>query len=209
MTDAETLAAGVSELHLRLAPGGEGRLLDYARLVGRWNRVYNLVSRAERGDFIRRHVLDSLTVIDALSARNNIADVGSGAGLPGIPLAIARPDARFTLVEGREKKAAFLREAQRVLALDNVAVASERVEEWDPPLLFDAVVSRAFAELGQFCRLAGHLLARGGRMYAMKGSYPGDELQGVPAGYRIERVLPLKAPGLAAARHLVVITREI
>ena len=169
-----------------------------------------------------QHLLDSLSVLPVLhesalaGPRSGIpgrqspgrrwADIGSGAGLPGIPLAIVRPDLDMTLIETVEKKSAFQRQAKIELGLANVTVVNRRVEDL-PGGAFDAVISRAFADLADFVRLAGHLLAQGGRLYAMKGQLPEDEIKRLPAGWAMVNCTPLNVHGLDAQRHLLVIER--
>jgi 16S rRNA (guanine527-N7)-methyltransferase len=137
----------------------------------------------------------------------SLADLGAGAGLPGIPLAIAKPALQVTLVESNGKKARFLREAVRTLGLANARVAESRAESLDEPGAYDAITARALATLPLIIELGGHLLKPGGRLLAMKGTVPDDEIAGLPAGWRVETVHPLTVPGLAAERHLVVVGR--
>jgi 16S rRNA (guanine527-N7)-methyltransferase len=134
-------------------------------------------------------------------------DVGSGAGLPGVPLALALPLASVTLLESNHKKAAFLQQAKIELKLDNVAVACERVESWQPGGRFDMVISRAFSDLAQFVTLAGRHVASGGRLAAMKGAYPREEIARLPAGWKLDQAVALSVPGLRAQRHLLLIGR--
>jgi len=153
---------------------------------------------------IERHLVESLALRALLRGRR-IADVGSGAGLPGIPLAIAWPHARVTLIDANHKKAAFLRQAVIELNLNNAAVVCDRVERWQPEGDFDVVISRAFSDLGQFIELAGRLCSKDGVLAAMKGVYPHEELRQVPAGFKLSEVIPLTIPGLEARRHLVIV----
>ncbi len=156
---------------------------------------------------VTHHLLDSLAILPWIEGVR-IADVGSGAGLPGIPLALARPELEVTLIESSQKKAAFLLQAKAELELSNATVERRRVEAWTPPALFDGIVSRAFAALPEFLRRSGHLVRRGGQVLAMKGEFPEGELRSMPSGYRLERVAALKVPGLDAARHLVLLRKE-
>ena len=210
MTPALQLESGLEELGLSLPQATRVRLLDYLALLAKWNRVYNLTAIREMGSMVAQHLLDSLSVLtvvgeSALTGRR-WADVGSGAGLPGIPLAIARPNLGMTLVETVEKKSAFQRQAAIELRLANVEVVNSRVEDI-PGGAFDAVVSRAFAGLGEFVRLAGHLVAADGRLYAMKGAPDADELNGIPPGWEIVASHPLRIPGIDARRRLIVIRK--
>ena len=153
------------------------------------------------------HLLDSLAVAPHLAGAS-LADVGSGAGLPGIPLALARPDVAVTLIESSHKKATFLRQAAIELALENVEVVNERVEAWAAAPRFAVVISRAFSDLPEFVALAGRLCADGGVLAAMKGVHPYEEIAQLPAPYRVRGVVALTVPGLDAERHLVLIERN-
>lgn len=183
------------------------RLLQYLALLHKWNKVYNLTAIREPQKMLTHHLLDSLAVIPYLPG-DAIADIGSGAGLPGIPLALARPDWSMTLVESNHKKAAFLTQVCIELKLANVQVAAERVEAFNPQKKFSTVISRAFSALAEFVELAGHLCAADGRLIAMKGVYPYDELESLPANIVVDRVISLKIPGLEAERHLVIMGRN-
>jgi 16S rRNA (guanine527-N7)-methyltransferase len=151
------------------------------------------------------HLLDSLSVLSHLESAHAVLDVGTGPGLPGIPIAIARPDASVTLLDSSHKKCAFLQQAKTELELANIEVVCDRVENWKPQHKFDAVVSRAFSDLGDFVAQAQHLVAPGGRLIAMKGVYPFDEIARVPATHRVAQVLELRVPRLDAKRHLVFV----
>ena len=204
MSLAAKLAQGVAQLDLTLPPQAERRLLDYLALLGKWNKVYNLTAVRETPRMVSHHLLDCLAVARHVPAAT-ILDVGSGAGLPGIPLALALPRAQVTLLDASHKKAAFLRQAAIELKLVNVEVACERVEAWRPARRYELVISRAFSDLPEFAALAGCLVADGGVLAAMKGVYPHEELEQLPAGYRLQRVVPLEVPGVRGARHLVLV----
>lgn len=204
MNLAADLAEGLESLGARLPDGAETRLLTYLALVEKWNRVYSLTAVRDPGSMLHQHLLDSLAVLPHLSGAR-ILDVGSGPGLPGIPLAIARPQSSVTLLDANHKKAAFLKQAAIELELGNVTVVCQRVEQWQPEEKFDVVISRAFSDLGQFIELAGRLCARDGVLAAMKGVYPHEELNQIPAGYRLAEVIALEVPGLGANRHLVIV----
>jgi len=210
MTLTSQLKEGLAALRLNLSGAVQSKLLDYVVLLKKWNRVYNLTAIRDESEMVTQHLLDSLAVLPAVQesalAGRRWADVGSGAGLPGIPLALARPDLDMTLIEAVEKKSAFQRQAKIELGLENIAVVSGRVEEV-PDGLFDAVISRAFADLATFVDLAGHLLARNGRLYAMKGLAPEDELSRLPTGWAVLDCVRLNVPGLDAQRHLIVLER--
>ena len=207
MTPAQALDDGLRELALELAEPQRRQLLDYTALLEKWNRTYNLTAVREPVAMVSHHLLDSLAVLPHLpmpADRPAIADVGSGAGLPGIPLALARPHWQVTLVEASQKKAAFLRQACIALALANVEVHEGRVESLRPKALFAIVISRAFADLGKFIAACAHLVAPGGVLAAMKGIYPREELAHAPAGWNCGRVVRLVSPQLNAERHLVL-----
>lgn len=199
-----TLAQGLSEMGLLLDAATQVRLLQYIGLMEKWNRVYNLTAIREQFQMVGNHLLDSLVLTPYISGVQ-VLDVGSGAGLPGIPLALACPQLEVTLLDSNHKKTAFLRQAVAELALANVTVAAERVETWQPAQKFDCIVSRAFAELAEFVNLAKHLLAPGGYFAAMKGLHPYDEIERLPSGWRTKEVIDLHVPGLNATRHLVLI----
>ena len=197
-----------SGLHaLGLAPALSEPLLAYLALLDRWNRAYNLTAIRDPGEMVAKHLLDSLAMHPFAKA-GTLADLGTGPGLPGIPLAIAHPALQVTLVESNGKKARFLREAVRTLQLSNARVAESRIEALDLPAAFDAITARALATLPLILELGGHLLKPQGRLLAMKGALPADEIAALPPGWRVERVMPLDVPGLAAERHLVVVQRD-
>ena len=204
MSLASELQQGITALKLKISPRELQRLLDYLALLQKWNKVYNLTALREPQKMVSHHLLDSLAVVPHIEA-HQILDVGSGAGLPGIPLAIARDDWRVTLLDSGHKKAAFLKQAAIELKLSNAKVCCERVEAWLPEQKFDLIISRAFSDLAEFVTLSKHLLHEGGRFAAMKGVYPHEEIAQLPSSYRLERVIPLKIPGLKAQRHLVVV----
>jgi 16S rRNA (guanine527-N7)-methyltransferase len=191
---------------LGLAPALSEPLLAYLALLDRWNRTYNLTAIRDPGEMVAKHLLDSLAMHRHV-AGGTLADLGTGPGLPGIPLALARPALQVTLVESNGKKARFLREALRTLSLDNARVAESRIEALDMPGAFDAITARALATLPLILELGGHLLKPAGTLLAMKGAVPVDEIAALPAGWRVERIEPLRVPGLAAERHLVVVAR--
>jgi len=204
MTLAQQLAQGVKELGVTLPAGAQERLLQYLALLQKWNRVYNLTAVREPQRMVSEHLLDCLAVTPYIG-ENRILDVGSGAGLPGIPLALALPDARVTLLDSNHKKAAFLQQAVTELKLGNVAIACERVEGWKPAARFAVVISRALSDLGEFVALAGRHVAAGGCLAAMKGVHPYDEIAQLPSGWQVRQTLPLTVPGLRGQRHLVLV----
>lgn len=203
----EQLRAGLCQLGLELPREAFGQLLRFVDELARWNRAQNLTAVREPGEMLSRHVLDSLAVAGYLHGRR-ILDVGSGAGLPGIPLAVAVPGCEFALLDARSKRVRFLRHAIACLGLANVTVVKARVEDYRPPQGFDTVIARAFASLSRLIGLAGHLCVPEGRVLAMKGVFPQAELEDLPEGWLVERTVRLSIPGLAAERHLVIAGRE-
>jgi len=199
------LSAGLAAMHLALPDGAKESLCAYLRLIEKWNRVHNLTAVREPEQMVVLHLLDSLAVLPHLAGVSSLLDVGTGAGLPGIPLAIARPDLDVTLLDSNQKKAVFLAQAKAELALANVTVVCERVEAWRPGRTFDAVVSRAFSELAEFVAQSAHLVSPGGALLAMKGVHPFEEIAKLPASHRVQEVVTLSVPSLAAERHLVLL----
>ncbi|MCR4299923.1 MAG: 16S rRNA (guanine(527)-N(7))-methyltransferase RsmG [Gallionella sp.] len=202
MSQVEELQRGSAQLGISLGADAQGRLLDYLALLHKWNKVYNLTAIRDQQQMVSNHLLDSLAVMPYLWAGRWL-DVGSGAGLPGLVLAVAQPEWQFALLDSNSKKTGFMQQAIIELRLRNVSVHCARVEEWQPVERFDGIISRAFSELGEFLRSTRHLIAPHGRWAAMKGAQQ-QELAGVPDGCRVERVIPLQVPGLQAARSLVI-----
>ena len=176
--------------------------MDYLALLVKWNRGYNLTAVRDPQQMVTRHLLDSLAIAPLLKARRSI-DVGTGAGLPGVPLAILFPKREFHLLDSNGKKTRFLFQVKTALGLDNMTIHHSRVESYHPEQLFDAVLSRAFASLADMVAACRHLLTAQGRFFAMKGTYPEEELAGVEAFCDIVAVHPVAVPGLAEQRHLV------
>ncbi|GFZ89049.1 ribosomal RNA small subunit methyltransferase G [Dyella caseinilytica] len=210
MTDRNTLQAqleqGIDALGLQLPADAVPRLLDYQALLTRWNGTYNLTAIRDPAEMVSRHLLDSLAILPFVQG-NSLADLGTGPGLPGIPLAIAAPGRQILLVDSNGKKVRFLREAIRSLKLEGVRAVQSRVEEVDGQ--YDCVTARAFASLADMLGWGGHLLAPQGIWLAMKGKSPDDELSGVPDGFTVNGIHALDVPGLGAAeRHLVVLQRS-
>jgi 16S rRNA (guanine527-N7)-methyltransferase len=200
------LAAGLDALGLSLAPAQVGALAVLLAELAEWNSRINLTAIRDPVEAVDKHVLDSLAVLPMLRGLA-VADVGSGAGFPGLPLAIADPDRRFCLIESTGKKAGFLRHAIARLDLPNVEVAAVRAESYKPPRPFDSVLSRALGSLADFVRVAGHLATRDGRLLAMKGKVPEAEIAALPAGWKLIAVHPVSVPGLDAERCVVEIGR--
>jgi len=204
---AELLEDGIYELELEERLGGDELLMEYVTELMNWNRVYNLTSVRKPTDIVTRHILDSLTILPYLQG-DRILDIGTGAGLPGIPLAIACPEREFVLLDSSSKKLRFVQQTLGILNLDNVTLADSRVEEYQPELLFDTVICRAFSDLPDFYRYASRLCSSGGKMLAMKGVYPMTEVECLKDKSVIDDVVSLKVPGLDAERHLVIMHAE-
>ncbi len=198
---AEVLQAGLAALGIRPEARQIERWLAHLALVARWNRIDNLTAIRDPRAMLAQHLLDSLSVAPHLRGRR-LVDVGSGAGFPGLPLAILHPDWPVVLLDAAAKRVRFLRQAVLELGLDNVTVVQARVADWTPPAPADEVISRAFAPLDRFVAGARHLLAPGGRLLAMKGAVPAAELSALPRGIAYT-VTPLTVPGLPARRHLI------
>ena len=205
MSQAAQLESGLISLGLDQSPVVREKLLAYAALLYKWNRTYSLTALREQDKAVSHHLLDSLAALPYLSA-DTLLDVGSGGGMPGIPLAIARPDLRVTLIDSNSKKAAFLKQAAIELALPNISVHCGRVEQYHPQDCFSAITSRAFSELADFVRLTRHLLAAEGRWLALKGLWPHEEIARLPAAIVVDAVHRLEVPGVDAERHLVVMS---
>lgn len=198
------LAAGLTRIGLALDAPTQTALLRYVDLLARWNRTYNLTAVREPEQMVTRHLLDSLAIAPFVHGLRAI-DVGTGAGLPGIPLALALPSLHFVLLDSNAKKTRFLIEVQGQLKLSNVEVVQARAETYRPLEPFDTVLSRAFASIADMLKSAAHLCRPGGQLLAMKGTYPEEELAEMPANYRLVRTEALHVPGLDAERHLVII----
>jgi len=201
----QRLEKGAVELGLSLDRGERNKLLQYLALLEKWNQVYNLTAIRGLEKMVSGHLLDCLAVIPYMTG-TRVLDAGSGAGFPGIPVAVARPDIQVTLLDSNHKKAAFLRQAVAELQLRNATVVCERVEAWRTAEKFDCIISRAFAEIAEFIALTRHLLAPDGVLAAMKGVYPFEEIERLPPDFRLRQVHALAVPGLGE-RHLVVIER--
>ena len=206
VSDTMTLERGVERLGVPLPPGALDRLARYLALLAKWNRTYNLTAIREPERMVTHHALDSLAVVPALPTRRaiRVLDVGSGGGLPGIPIAIARPDAHVVCVDASGKKATFVAQAAIELPLPNVGAVAARVEDYAPAQPFDVAISRAFADLATFARLARGHLAPDGLLFAMKGVRPDDELAALPGDVEVVAITRLDVPGLEGERHLVV-----
>lgn len=201
----EALVRGLNKLDLTLDFNQIGKLLQYLSLIGKWNRVYNLTAIHDPAKMVSLHLLDSLAVVPIISGPR-LLDVGTGAGLPGIPIAIVRPELAITLIESNNKKTAFLQQASMELALENVRIIHARVEDWRGGL-FDTIISRAFSNLSQFVACSQHLLAIKGVFVAMKGGLPQDEIARLPESFRVRQIHRMEIPDLDAERHLIMIEK--
>jgi len=211
------LQDGLHELGVTPADRDLARLERLLRLLDKWNRAFNLTAVRDLEEMVARHILDSLSVRPFLYG-SSVLDVGTGAGFPGLPLAILEPERRFCLLDSGGKKVRFVRHAVAELQIDNVAVIQARVEKYAPEELFDTVMCRAFASIGKFVGLCGGLAGAGGRLLAMKGRFPDDELgsllsvrrsflRGQPP-WEATQIASVRIPGLAVQRHIVVIERR-
>lgn len=198
------LERGIAALGVQLPAGAVERLLDYQALLARWNATYNLTAIRDPLEMVSRHLVDSLAILPYVQGQT-LADLGTGPGLPGIPLAIARPELQVLLVDSNGKKVRFLREAIRSLKLENVRAVQSRVEEVEGQ--FDCITARAFASLEDMLAWGGHLLTRNGIWLAMKGRHPDEELPGVPDGFEVRAIDTLAVPDVGGERHLVVLGR--
>ncbi len=203
MSQAKELAVGIVQLGLDVTPDVQCKLLSYLELLQKWNRVYNLTAIRQPAQMVSSHLLDSLAVLPHLWPGRWL-DVGCGAGLPGLVLALMRPEWTFVLLDSNSKKTSFVQQVKIELELRNVSIYCGRVEAWQSEEKFDGIISRAFAEAAKFVALTRHLLAQEGRWVAMKG-VPPLELQRLPNDVSVERVVSLQVPGLAAARCLMML----
>lgn len=207
MTQSALLAAGIAEMRLEISAEAQQKLLAYLALLQKWNKVYNLTAVRDPIEMVTLHLLDSLSVLPYVKAKS-LLDVGSGGGLPGIVLAICLPSLQVTTIDTVQKKVIFMRQVKGELKLDNLQAVHARVESFKPAQKYDAVISRAFSELGLFVKLTKHLLAQNGQWLAMKGQVPHHEL-GIAEleslNVKVQKVIPLTVAGLEAERHLVVL----
>jgi 16S rRNA (guanine527-N7)-methyltransferase len=206
-THRPTLLAGARKLGIELVDSQADRLLAHLDLLDEWNARMNLTAIRDRPSQITKHLLDSLSVQPYLRGQRT-ADVGSGAGFPGIPLAVIEPHRHFSLIESTGKKCRFLEHVRDTLGLANVEVVQTRAESYQPGLRFDTVIARAVGPLADLVKVAGPLVAGGGRLLAMKGRYPQDELEARLSGWKVAAVHPLTVPGLGEERHLVEVCRS-
>jgi len=201
------LGRGLAALGLELDDARRAALLRFAALLQRWNQVFNLTAVRDPGEVITRHLLDTLAVLPYVPV-GRLVDVGSGAGLPGIPLAIVRPELAVTLLDASAKRVRFVRQVVIELGLANVHPVHARAEAYHPEAPYDAVITRAFANISDMLTACRHLVAIDGVILAMKGQRPDTELAALPPGIVLRDVVPLAVPGLDAARHLVRLVPE-
>ena len=197
------LERGLQDMGIDLAPPIRRKLLKFLQYLERWNSAYNLTAVRDPEQMVPRHLLDSLSVLPFLQG-SRVLDIGTGAGLPGIPLALARPELTFTLLDSNAKKTRFVTQAIHELGLQNVQVVQERVEKFHPTEKFDTLIARAFASIPDMLAASRHLCSSHGRFLLMKGVFPQEELAAVTDGYQAE-VKALRVPGLDAARHVVIV----
>jgi len=199
------LREGLQQLPLTISDQQISQLLDYMSLLEKWNSAYNLTSIREPEKMLRLHLLDSLSIAPFVKGER-IIDLGTGPGLPGIPLSIVYPERQFTLMDSNGKKTRFLFQVRNVLGLKNVTEIQSRVENYQPETPFDGVTSRAFTSLQQMVEKCAHLVGGGGRFYAMKGQYPTEELSALSKHYNVVASHQLQVPGVDGERHLIEIT---
>ena len=204
---ATVLRDGIQEMGLDVTSEQQGKLMGYLQLMNKWNAVYNLTSLRDPRQMVTHHLLDSLAAVPAFAGARNVLDVGAGGGLPGIVLAITRPDMLVAMIDTVHKKTAFLTQVKAELGLSNVSVYTMKVQDLSVSDKFDVITSRAFADLSDFVNWSGHLLAEGGRFIALKGVAPSDERERLPQDWKVVDLQPLQVPRLEAERHLVFIER--
>ena len=202
----QVLSDGIDEMDLPLWAAQREQLMDYLALMAKWNGVYNLTSLRDPMQMVTHHLLDSLAAVPAFADAKNVLDVGAGGGLPGIVLAICRPDMKVSLIDTVHKKTAFLTQVKAELGLANVTVHTMKVQDLQAGP-FDVITSRAFADLSDFVNWSGHLLAEGGQFIALKGVAPPEEQERLPREWKVQELRPLRVAKLEAERHLVFIAR--
>jgi len=203
---AEELTLGARELGVELSETQHAQLLAYLALLIKWNKAYNLTAVRDPDEMVSRHLLDSLSVVPFIDGERQL-DVGSGGGMPGIPLAIMFPDMNVTLLDSNGKKTRFLTQVKLELALDNLTVIHSRAEAFQPELPFTGIISRAFSSLEDFTGWTRHMGDGKTRWLAMKGLHPADELVALPADFHLESAQALAVPGCQGQRHLLILRR--
>lgn len=203
----QQIETGLSALHLADVPGLGSTLVNYLELLARWNETYNLTAVRAPEEMVTRHVMDSLVILPFIDDAR-VIDVGTGAGLPGLVLAMARPRQIFVLLDSAGKKTRFVEHAAARLGVGNVQVVKARAEDHEDAEGFGVVVSRAFSSVADFIRVAGHLARSDGRLLAMKGAFPEAELEDLPGTWRLQAAHKLSVPGLLGRRHLLEFCRK-
>ena len=203
---ARILAGGIKSMGLVIPQPRQQKLIDYVLLMHKWNRAYNLTSVRDPEQMVVKHLLDSLSIMPHITA-HSVIDVGTGPGLPGMPLAIVLPETRFTLLDSLGKRVRFMKQCVHELKLENVECVHERVEAHTDHAPYDIVLSRAFASLKDMLHWCEHLVDSEGKYFALKGQFPQNEIDEVSDHFRIESVLSLEVPDLVGERHLVMIQK--
>lgn len=201
------LSNGLDRLEIHSNSDIQDKLITFVYILEKWNQVYNLTAIRKLEKMVTHHLLDSLSVLPYIKGAQ-IVDIGAGAGLPGIPIAILLPEDEFTLVDSNAKKTRFMQQVVSELKLTNVRVLHSRVEDLPPKCLYDTVISRAFAAVNDMLRAAGHLCRQDGKILAMKGMEPIEEIKDLAAGFKVDKIIDLNVPGLDAQRHLVQIIQS-
>ena len=205
----QELIQGAQQLNVALSEQQQEQLLQYFGLLIKWNKAYNLTAVRNPDEMVSRHLLDSLSVVEYVQLYgDNWLDVGSGGGMPGVPLAIMFPERKFTLLDSNGKKTRFLTQVKLELKLDNLEVIHSRVEAYTPEQAFSGIISRAFSSLEDFTNWTRHLGDLQTNWLAMKGVHPDDELQALPEDFRLDSCQILKVPGCQGQRHLLILQRQ-
>jgi len=202
----QALIRGAGALGVPLTDSTCDRLLGFLDLLEKWNRAYNLTSVRNRGEMLHRHLLDSISLAPFIRA-DEVLDVGSGGGLPGVVMALLYPHRHFTLLDANQKKSRFLTQCRIELTLENMAIVADRAENYRPPAPLAQITSRAFTALPTMIGWCGHLLAEDGEFLAMKGQFPHDEVAGLPEGWQLVDTHPVQVPGVEGQRHILSIRR--
>lgn len=201
------LTSLLAQTDIVLSDKQQQQLVAYVELLDKWNKAYNLTSVRDPKEMMVKHIMDSLVVAPHLTGKHYI-DVGTGPGLPGIVLAVALPDTQFVLLDSLGKRVRFLMQVKHALGLDNVTPVQSRVEEYQPSVKLDGVLSRAFASLQDMVQWCSHLIDDSGRFVALKGQFPDEELENLPVGTKLEQDISLDVPKLDAERHLIILSKD-
>lgn len=200
----DLLSRKIALLPFSLPEGSTARFVQFVQLLHKWSSTYNLTSVRDMRQMLARHIMDSVVINPYLQGKQ-VLDVGCGAGLPGIPLAIINPHRHFTLLDSNNKKTRFVQQVITELQLDNITVVTERIENYRPENSFDTIVARAYSAIDNLVAGIQHCVSTNSIILAMKGTYPLAELETIPQGYRLDKVEPLQVPGMEAERHLVIL----